>query len=114
MRLVPLRIFISVQNGRQHLIAYQPSGNCINALRLDYISNVKIEEPTPRFDELRSMLDNMQGKMWGVMTNYGRNGEGKTERVEFTVKIGKGEEFIIKRLEREKRCGKVERIDDTV
>ena len=113
MRLVPLRIFISVQNGRQHLIAYQPSGNCINALRLDYISNVKIEEPTPRFDELRSMLDNMQGKMWGVMANYGRNGEGKTERVEFTVKIGKGEEFIIKRLEREKRCGKVERIDDT-
>ena len=110
-RLIPLRVFISVQNGRQHLLAYQPEENRIKAFRIDHLSNVKIEEPTPRFDELRRALDGMQGKMWGVNTSRGRYGEEKLERVEFTVKIGRGEEYIIKRLERERRCGRVEKID---
>lgn len=111
IRLIPLRILFSAQNGRTHLIAYIPERNCINSLRLDYLSNVKILESTPRFDELRSMLDKMEKSMWGVMCNYTKQGEGEREHVEFTVKIGKGEKYIINRLEREKRVGKIEKID---
>lgn len=64
-RIIPLRIFISMQNGRQHLLAYRPGFNLIKAFRVDYLSDVKIEEPAPRFDELRAKLDRMQTKMWG-------------------------------------------------
>ena len=111
-RIIPLRVFISVQNGRQHLLAYQPDFNCIKSFRIDYLSNVKIEETTPRFDELRASLDEMQTKMWGVNTKRNRHGEEHVEHVEFVVKIEPGEEHIIRRLNREKRVGTVEKIDD--
>lgn len=110
-RVVPLRVFISVQSGRQHLIAYQPDFNCIKSFRLDYISDVKLREPAPRFDELRAELDRMSAKMWGVACRRDRMGDA-TEHVEFTVQIEKGEEHIVSRLEREKRIGKVEQVDD--
>ena len=76
------------------------------------VSDVKIEEPTPRFDELRASLDEMQTKMWGVNTKRNRHGEEHVEHVEFVVKIEPGEEHIIRRLNREKRVGTVEKIDD--
>ena len=66
IRIIPLRVLISVQNGRQHLFAYLPEYNFFTSYRIDYLSNVKLEDPTPRFDELRAELDRMQSKMWGV------------------------------------------------
>lgn len=111
-RIIPLRIFISVQSGRQHLLAYNPAFNSFQSYRVDYLSNVKLEDPTPRFDELRDELDRMQSRMWGV--NLPRNNwtVETVERVEFTVKVEDFEEFIVRRLEREKRIGKVEKLDE--
>ena len=111
-RIVPLRIFISVQSGRQHLFAYLPDYNSFNSYRIDYLSNVKLEEPTPRFDELRRELDKMQSKMWGVSVKRNKWGNEQLEHVEFTVKIEDGEDYIIRRLEREKRIGTVEKLDE--
>ena len=110
-RVIPLRILISVQNGRQYLLAYQPEFNCIKPFRLDYLSNVKLEEPTPRFDELRAQLREIRGKMWGVNTKRNRFGAERLEHVEFTVHVNAGEDYIVKRLEREKRIGKIEQLD---
>ena len=111
-RIIPLRIFISTQNGRQHLVAYQPDFNTIKSFRIDYLSAVKILGPTPRFDELRAQLDKMQSKMWGVTVKRDRYEKERTEHVDFTVKVGKNEEHIARRLEREKRIGSVEKIDE--
>ncbi|MBQ9120768.1 MAG: WYL domain-containing protein [Clostridia bacterium] len=110
-RIIPLRLFISVQNGRQNLLAYQPEFDCIKSFRVDYLSNVKLEGPTPRFEELRARLDTMEQKMWGVNIKSGRRG-AELEHVDFTVRIESGEEYIVKRLEREKRVGRIERIDE--
>lgn len=112
LRMIPLRIFISAQSGRQYLLAYQPDRNAIRAFRVDYLFGVKLENPSPRFDELRAELDYMQGKMWGVSVRKELNGKAKTEHVEFTVKVEKGEEHIIRRLQREKRIGRVEKLDN--
>ena len=112
LRVVPLRIFISVQTGRQHLLAYLPAHNIFHSYRIDYLSGIKLEDPTPRFDELRAELDRMQTKMWGVSTSRNKWGKEQLEHVEFTVKIGKDEQHIVRRLEREKRVGKVEQIDE--
>ena len=111
-RIIPLQILISVQNGRQHLIAYQPDFNIIKSFRVDYLSNIKIEEPAPRFDELRKELDNMKSKMWGVSARRKRNGREILEHVEFVVKVADNEDYIVRRLEREKRIGQIEKIDD--
>ena len=109
--LVPLRIFISAQNGRQHLLAYQYGVKNFVSYRLDYLSKVKLLDIEPRFAELRELLDDAQGKMWGVNTKRGKFGD-YLETVSFVIKIKPGEEYIAKRLEREKRIGKVEKLDE--
>ena len=110
-RIVPLRVFISAQNGRQHLLAYLPEQNSFTSYRVDYLSNVRLEESTPRFDELRAELDRMQGKMWGVSIKRNKWGVEHLEHVEFTVRVEDNEDYIVKRLYRERRVGTVERID---
>jgi len=111
-KLIPLRIFISVQNGRQHLLAYQPDIKLISSFRVDYLKDVKIEECAPSFDALRAQLDKMQANMWGVNVKPVRGGTKRTEHVEFIIKVGEGEEHIAKRLYREKRIGTVTKISD--
>ena len=111
-RIVPLRVFISVQSGRQHLLAYLPEYNHFQSYRVDYLSNVKLEDPTPRFDELRAELDRMQSKMWGVSVKRNKWDAEHLEHVEFTVKVEDNEEYIVGRLEREKRVGTVEKLDE--
>ena len=112
IRIIPLRVLISVQNGRQHLFAYLPEYNFFTSYRIDYLSNVKLEDPTPRFDELRAELDRMQSKMWGVSVKRNKWGNDYLEHVEFTIKVEDNEEYIVRRLEREKRIGTVEKLDE--
>lgn len=106
-QIVPLKIFISVQNGRRYLAAYSFTFRIFKMYRLDYLSGLKMGEVCQSFDEIRSRFEQIQKNMWGVTLKNGK----QTEHVEFTVHIGKDEEYIVRRLEREKRIGTVERLD---
>ena len=107
--VIPLRIMISVQSGRQYLMAYTPRFKRITSFRTDNIVSVKMDDVCDRFDELREKLDGMMPHMWGVSTQS-TSGQ-RMEHVEFTVKYADHEKHIHQRLEREKRCGYVEKID---
>lgn len=107
--VVPLRVMLSVQSGRQYMMAYVPYFNRITAYRLDNIVTVKPGEIAGRFDELRDKLNGMQQHMWGVATDS-RSGN-RMEHIEFTVQYDDGEQHIPRRLEREKRIGQLEYID---
>ena len=110
IRLVPLKIYISTQNGRQNLLAYHEKANRLNSYRLDYMSNVRIEdEACEKFDALRAALAKAENHMWGVNCKWNVK---RVEHVEFEIRIEDDEQFIVRRLEREKRCGRVEKIDD--
>ena len=108
--VVPLRIMISAQNGRQHLMAFAPRFGRIASFRVDSINSVKAGEACERFDELREKLNGMSDHMWGVSTR-GLSG-AFLEHVEFTVTYSEEEPYIHQRLEREKRCGTVEKLDE--
>lgn len=108
-RVVPLRIFISVSNGRQYLMAYVRRRRRIISFRTDHILSVKACEKADDFDVLREKLAGMQSYMWGVST---QGSGGRRESVEFTVFFGSGEQYIYRRLMREKRCGTVELLDE--
>ena len=82
---------ISVQNGRQYLMAHTPKYNRITSYRLDNIVSVKIDGACDRFDELRQTLDNMQRNMWGVSTQ-GVSGQ-RLEHVDFTVHYDDNEQY---------------------
>ncbi len=108
IRVIPLKIFVSAQNGRRWLMAYSCEFKEIMSYRIDYIECVTLCEESPRFDELRNVLTEMQQSLWGVVCSKSRT----LQHVEFTVYIGDGEEHIYRRLIREKRCGTVERTDE--
>lgn len=108
--VIPLRIMSSVQSGRQYLMAFVPRFRRITSFRTDSILSVKIDEPCNCFDEHRAKLDEMRKHMWGVSTQ-GRSGD-RMEHVDFTLRYADNEQHIPRRLEREKRCGTVEQIDD--
>ncbi len=108
--VVPLRIFASVQSGRRYLMCRNLKFDKIVGYRLDYITSVKLGNPYPGFDEARKCLDILQEHTWGVVFSERQQ---KLEHVSFTLNIGEGEEHIWDRLEREKRCGTVTRIDNT-
>lgn len=109
-QVIPLRVMISVQSGRQYLMAYVPRFKRIRSFRTDNIVSVKNGGINARFDELRARLDGMLPHMWGVSTQS-RSG-ARLEHVEFTVRYADNEKYIKRRLEREKRCGTVEHLDD--
>lgn len=109
-KVLPLRVFISTQSGRQHLLAYHPKMNRFTSMRIDYISDVEICEESAEFDKYRALLDAMQKNIWGVSCKSDR---GRLEHFEFTVEVKPAEDYIANRLEREKRCGRIERIDGT-
>ena len=109
-RVVPLKILISVQNGRQYLMAYVPRFRRITSFRADNIISVTLEEISEQYDKLQETLKSMLPHIWGVSTQS-RFGE-RLEHVEFTVHYADNEQHIRNRLEREKRCGTVEHLDN--
>lgn len=108
--LVPLNVFISVQSGRQYLMVYTRRTKRIKAFRLDYILNIEESDTAKDYEILRETLKKVQKNMWGVSTE---GGSGRMEHVRFTIHFDQYEDYIFNRLEREKRCGTVRRIDET-
>ena len=108
-QVVPLKVMISAQNGRQYLMSYSPESRRISSIRTDNIISVKAEEVSDSFDELQEKLQNMLPHLWGVSTE-GRSGD-RMEHVEFTIRYSDHEQHIPNRLVREKRCGTVEHLD---
>lgn len=107
--VIPLKVMISVQSGRQYLMAYVPQFKRVTSFRIDNIISVKIGEVSGQYDKLQEMFEKMVPHIWGVSTQ-GRTGK-RMEHVEFTVRYGDDEQHIRNRLEREKRCGTVEHLD---
>ncbi len=107
--VVPLKVMLSSQSGRQYIMAYTPKFDRISSYRIDNILSVITGNVSGSFDELRAKLDNMSGHIWGVSTQSISG--ARMEHVEFTVRYADDEAHIHRRLEREKRCGLVEKID---
>ena len=60
-QVIPLKIMISVQSGRQYLMAYTPSFKRIAAFRTDNIISVKLDGACERYEKLQSKLEVIYG-----------------------------------------------------
>lgn len=107
--VVPLRIYISVQSGRRYLMGYNIKQKRFCSYRLDYITDVKMNEISENFFKYREKLNEMNNHMWGVSCLKKLS---VTEHIEFTIRINEWEKYIFTRLEREKRCGTIKYIDE--
>ncbi len=107
----PYAVYISTQNGRQYLNAYSPEKCSLMFFRLDNIISVKDGGRSPIELQLQCETACREQKkhIWGVST-----GNGELQHLEMLIYADESEYFIPERLEREKRCGTVEKTDKNV
>ena len=74
--------------------------------RLDRIKEVCKSNECTNKNEMMMRADTTVQKLWGV--SFGK--ENYIEKLEMTVRIAKDEEYILKRLEREKRNGTIQKL----
>ncbi len=109
LRFLPLRILVSVQSGRQYIMTWYPAGKAYRSIRIDALREIECEENCEDWQDYRDEVDDMRRHMWGVTAKKG----GELSYVEFTVQFGEDEGHILKRLKREKRCGRVKLMSPT-
>ena len=107
--VLPLKVYIGTQTGRQYLLAWSPAHERFSFYRADLIDHVKIGEAASYPSGLDERLREFCAHVWGVTGNN----HSCVEHIEMTVSAGPEEGHIVERLEREKRCGAVEQTDDT-
>lgn len=104
---IPLKIYVSTQNGRRYILGYHYSLKAIKSCRLDHIEKVIIKESCHNYQQYQLQLEKIQKYIWGVsITDH-------IEHVEFTIEIKSYERYIYQRLMREKRNGIISKIDET-
>lgn len=109
----PMKIYMSTQNGRQYLLAWDDAQDRPWFYRLDNIVKAEIVKCSASHKEedmrtYRKKYEAIKDKLWGVsLGTY----EG-TEHLEMDIYVDSYEYFIIQRLEREKRSGTIEKIDE--
>ncbi len=105
--VLPVKIYISTQTGRQYLLAYHYRLRRPMFFRIDNIRSIKAGSVETRLDKYGSFHDKLKETLWGVSLGAGHS----LDHVEMTVKVAPGEGYIVDRLQREKRCGRIEAID---
>ena len=107
--VLPRKLYIGTQSGRQYLLAWSPENRKFSFYRTDLIDNVKTEGKVQITEALLQKEADFCSHTWGVSAN---NRE-MLDHLEMVLYVGKGEEFIVQRLNREKRCGAVEQVDES-
>ena len=106
--VAPLKLYISTQTGRQYVLAWTPWNQDFYFFRLDAIDTVKTGGKADCPEDLDERLRTFMGQVWGVS----RGKANELTHLEMTVYVGEGDSHIPGRLEREKRCGRVEQLDE--
>jgi len=108
--LIPLKILISVQGGRQYVCAYNTLKHRFMSIRLDNIQSIAVCEYSVQFEHALKQLNHLLEHTWGVSFKDGR----RLEHLEMILEIQPYEQYILHRVEREGRMGKLEEVSDTL
>ena len=106
--LLPIKIYCSTQSGRRYVLGYHYRLRKMAFFRLDNIKKVKMLEEDKNFNDYLIKVEKFKRNIWGVSTGQ----RYSLDHIEMTLFVGDDEKFIINRLEREKRCGRIEIIDE--
>ena len=106
-KALPLKIYVSVQGGRQYLAAYNIHKKKVFFLRLDKMQKITPLQTVLDYNLYQEYLQDEQPHIWGVAT-----GRGNIEHIEMILKIAAKDLHIARRLEREKRSGTVRQLDN--
>ena len=105
--VIPMKLYVSTQSGRHYLLCMGLKSSEPVSFRIDYIQKVTLGEAYPDFDKKLASFEKLAKHIWGVSCTRDR----RLEHIEMDIYVGPEENHIIRRLQREKRCGTVTRID---
>ncbi len=103
----PMRLYFSTQSGRQYILGYHYKYQKPMFFRLDSIRKVTAGGVDPDPGKYEEYWEEFDRHLWGVSA-----GEHTLDHIEMQVHAGPDEGFIVNRLQREKRHGTVEQVDD--
>lgn len=103
----PLKIYCSTRTGRQYLLSYSYAARKLLFNRLDHIESIEVKRAEGRYEEFLRLAQEAVPHIWGA----GMLRTDRLEEISFTVEAAADEQFIVQRLEREKRCGTVQQLD---
>lgn len=106
--VIPYKLYVSTQGGRNYLFCMDADNLRPYSLRVDYIQKGKVGEVCADYDRLLKVCERVGEHMWGVSCAKYR----RYEHIEMDILVGTDEAFIVRRLEREKRCGTVSKVDE--
>lgn len=106
-KVFPIKILVSTQTGRQYLICKHLEFPRLMLMRLDSIIKVKALEASENPHKHREDFLKVKDNMWGASLGNSDH----THHIEMTIHIEENEGYIVNRLYREKRCGKVTQLD---
>ena len=104
----PLKIYSSTQSGRQYLLGYHYRGRHLTFFRLDAIKKVTAGSVEKQYEKYLGFQQKFDEHLWGVSTGQDYN----LDHIEMTIHFDPGEDFILHRLDREKRHGRLEILDE--
>lgn len=104
----PLKIYCSTQTGRRYLLNYNYDYKKFMFNRLDRILKLEIQRPEEKYIKFCRIAERKAKYIWGVGLPLKR----RLEHITFTIHAAVDEQFIVQRLQREKRCGRVQNLDE--
>ncbi len=108
-RVTPVKVLSSTQTGRYYLCAYSQRRGRLCCYRMDHIRHIEPLDADPEFEERSARFEQVKRHLWGA----GIGGNRSVSHLEMTVQVSEGEDYIVQRLMRERRCGIVEQVDET-
>ena len=106
---LPLYILRSVQDGRSYLAAWCPRERIYRHWRLGRLLKAVPGPLAEDFAMRRERYHEVSRYCWGTSLRRGN----VVQRVSFTLRVEPWEEHVVRRLQREKRCGTVTQVDET-
>lgn len=104
----PIKLYVSTQNGREYLLCHEVGGSGISFVRLDNIKDCKVKGKCDNYLDYENEYESSKPYLWGVICGNAKD----VTHIEMTIRIGENEDFIVNRLEREKRNGHVYKINN--
>lgn len=108
IEVFPIKLYVSTQNGREYLLCHETGGSGIIFVRLDNIREISVKAKCDHFQEYENEYESSKAYLWGVITGKAKD----IAHIEMTVQVADNEDFIVNRLEREKRNGHVYKLND--
>ena len=107
LTVLPCKIHISTQTGRQYLLSFSHGTQSFRFFRLDMIHVVKPGKEEPEWAAYQNRANDFSRYLWGASVKK----RDRKDHLEMTIHASEAEPHIWQRLQREKRTGSVEKLD---